>query len=637
MLSAHGANSGLLHTETGNSIFLFNELGVIVGREGTNSGDAVGGDIVFTISVNANGDVTVTQFEAVKHDDINDHDEANDPAVDEPPVDDAAIQQTILNGLVSLEATITDGDGDTDFDFIELGALIRFEDDGPRVTATGTITLELDESIVDPATTGQEGGTIASGADDQALTQPNGLAPFGVTTADASGMFTVDFGSDDGTAEYSLIIRTERDNVSELTDISTTNFFATQPADGGNPDSNTGDLNPFTPYADPAIYLFQIDDQTIEGYVGAPNGSGDPTGPLALRMTINETTGVITLEQFLAIHHSDANDHDFQVTEPSNLLEGVLAKLTATDGDGDFESAEVPVAMAIEDDGPVRVAEGECIEIGDEPGGIANFVLVLDTSGSIESGQLALIKQNVQDFLQDIAGSGAQDVRVHIVGFDTNSEVVGTFDIIVGGDPKDGLGEALDQAIAAVNALVGGGSTNYEAGLAQANEWINGGTVTIVNAHSFQSDLDDPGDDDNTAYVLTDNNGVRIAVVSAWEPFASNQLDDVDSNSDGFGVNDDDDLDQTDEMLRFDFGAFTDFDGAGDFGRAGEAVGFRGSEVTSATFTLDDNNGSGDTVFAWTIYFVGGGSESGSQTVTNDEKCDPDRHRRECRQVHRLY
>ena len=52
-LSSNGVDSGLDDTATGNSIFLFNEGGIIRGREGLNPGDAATGDIVFQVSVNA--------------------------------------------------------------------------------------------------------------------------------------------------------------------------------------------------------------------------------------------------------------------------------------------------------------------------------------------------------------------------------------------------------------------------------------------------------------------------------------------------------------------------------------------------------------------------------------------------------
>ncbi len=140
--------SGLYDTLTGLQIVLNKEtdavLGdVVVGRAGA------AGAVVFTISVDADtGDVSLEQVRAIVHDDINDHDEANDDgtaANDDAALDDAAIQQTLAADLVTLTATITDGDGDTAQDTRDIGAAFRFLDDGPELdfgNLVGTGTLE---------------------------------------------------------------------------------------------------------------------------------------------------------------------------------------------------------------------------------------------------------------------------------------------------------------------------------------------------------------------------------------------------------------------------------------------------------------------------------------------------------------
>jgi len=112
-ISAEDVLSGLQTTE-GKNIRLQNEGGIIVGRvdaDGNGSVDTT--DLAaFAIHVNATtGELTVVQYLSIKHDDINDHDESNDP-IDDPAVDDAALTQWLASGTVSLTATFTDGDGD---------------------------------------------------------------------------------------------------------------------------------------------------------------------------------------------------------------------------------------------------------------------------------------------------------------------------------------------------------------------------------------------------------------------------------------------------------------------------------------------------------------------------------------------
>ena len=122
--------------------------------------------------------------------------------------------------------------------------------------------------------------------------------------------------------------------------------------------------------------------------------------------------------------------------------------------------------------------------------------------------------------------------------------MVGTFDLIINGEIQDAAGDALGNqlqaAIDAVNDMDAGGSTNYEAGLAQAKEWIEGGTVDVTNAHEFDADTNVAKSD---AFVLTDANGVRIAVVSGWDDTTFEQQHDhgtIDSDPDGFGVGEND-------------------------------------------------------------------------------------------------
>src|SRR5262249_26536496 len=97
-VSSSGVDSGLVDTASGNHVFLFVESGQVVGREGTNAGTAVGGPIVFTVSVDASGNVTLDQQRAIIH-----------PTVSNPDSNEAV---TIGGNLITLTATATGKDGD---------------------------------------------------------------------------------------------------------------------------------------------------------------------------------------------------------------------------------------------------------------------------------------------------------------------------------------------------------------------------------------------------------------------------------------------------------------------------------------------------------------------------------------------
>jgi hypothetical protein len=115
-LSVAGADSGLTDTASGEAVVLTLVNGVIEGR--TETGD----ELVLKISVDqTDGDVTVNQYRAVVHDDPTDPDEADTP-------------KSIASDVVGLKLTVTDGDGDTGDDSIDLGPIIKLEDDGPTIT-----------------------------------------------------------------------------------------------------------------------------------------------------------------------------------------------------------------------------------------------------------------------------------------------------------------------------------------------------------------------------------------------------------------------------------------------------------------------------------------------------------------------
>src|SRR3970282_2189024 len=94
--------------------------------------DAVNsGNTVFTVSVDASGNVTLDQQRAVAHD------------LDGPPgpAHDDAMTLSVAD-LITLtrSSTITDRDGDTASDSasINIGTALSFEDDGPSIDVSAT-------------------------------------------------------------------------------------------------------------------------------------------------------------------------------------------------------------------------------------------------------------------------------------------------------------------------------------------------------------------------------------------------------------------------------------------------------------------------------------------------------------------
>ncbi|WP_460056550.1 DUF5801 repeats-in-toxin domain-containing protein [Pseudomonas sp. S2_D06] len=120
--------SGLIDTASGEAVNLSLNGSVVEGRTAT------GNLLVFTVSVAANGNVTLDQIRAVVHADATNPDDSTSLTSD---------------NLVTLTATITDGDGDSALATLNIGQNLVFKDDGPSITTTGVEpTLTVDETVL---------------------------------------------------------------------------------------------------------------------------------------------------------------------------------------------------------------------------------------------------------------------------------------------------------------------------------------------------------------------------------------------------------------------------------------------------------------------------------------------------------
>ena len=107
---------------------------------------------MFTVTVDASGNVTLDQHRAVVH-------PTNDP--NEPKTLSA-------DNLVTLTATITDKDGDSASAGLNIGQNLVFLDDGPSISAPGaSATLTVDETVLATNATASFAGAFTSsfGAD----------------------------------------------------------------------------------------------------------------------------------------------------------------------------------------------------------------------------------------------------------------------------------------------------------------------------------------------------------------------------------------------------------------------------------------------------------------------------------------
>ncbi len=177
-----GSYSGLQTTD-GHNIYLYSVGDFVVGRVGGtgvpgSAGDAnTQGDIAFAITINQLGQLSIAQYLSLHHDNPNNPDDT----------------KTLADNLLQVKLTVTDYDGDQDTRVIDIGSVVHFDDDGPKVLSNNTVALDDDLLNGNPGIAGNP--TDGAGSDDVA--SPG--APQNVT-----GTLGHDYGSD-GPGSVSLL------------------------------------------------------------------------------------------------------------------------------------------------------------------------------------------------------------------------------------------------------------------------------------------------------------------------------------------------------------------------------------------------------------------------------------------------
>ena len=148
-LSTPTGDSGLIESGTGLHVFLFKVGDTVVGKSGTNSTTAATGTTVFVVSVNgSSGEVTLDQQRAVVHN---------------PALSQGTSTTLTSAGLVVVNATAHDKDGDTASTHLDIGQFLNFTDDTP--TITGQILGGTVDFVVGAAGTTSHSLNGAVGAD----------------------------------------------------------------------------------------------------------------------------------------------------------------------------------------------------------------------------------------------------------------------------------------------------------------------------------------------------------------------------------------------------------------------------------------------------------------------------------------
>ncbi|SDH11690.1 DUF5801 repeats-in-toxin domain-containing protein [Nitrosomonas sp. Nm132] len=420
-LGVSGANavSGLTDTLTGDGVVLNKVGNDIVGTAGA------AGPEVLRITVDASGNVALSQSRAVVHDDPLDPSESASPA-------------TLLTAdLVTLAATITDGDGDTATATRNIGDAFKFEDDGltldfGNLVGTGTIAPQYGEwSRLVGA---DQPGNLDISLNQSQLVRPNGTTINGSSftfnelagSPDASGNFlfagslTADFdnivSTPDTTVDFTLTALNDGRYVFDLVQgFGSTVTFSSEDGslDAGGPDP----VRTLTIPPDEQVVFFGVQATTSDSDIVSAIGLGEPdlteaqveAGGFAFLGAANmnvSTSGIGIGNNNLdgdTTAGITAADESF-IINPETLLTGMKVFIDNSVGGYDPATEELYYKIFFDDgsnSGNIKVLSGDLTA---EAGGQVSFGIETQGSKLIDSVQLTMgkgvVKIPVIEFIQ---------------------------------------------------------------------------------------------------------------------------------------------------------------------------------------------------------------------------------------------
>ncbi|RSZ39976.1 hypothetical protein EJO66_07465 [Variovorax beijingensis] len=302
-VKTQGGDSGL--KSDGATIYLYLVSGKVIGSTSGTEAGILATNTIFDLAVSASGSVTLQQFAEIDH------------ALPGASSNYADQEATMADDLVTLSntVTITDQDGDTasDFKLLDIGANIKFDDDGPSVV----LAAPIDTAVLNT----QDADTIGAATD--SATEDFSTA-FGVTSSS--------YGADGaGTTVSSFALG-----------------VATQGGDSGLKSDGA------------TIYLYVVAG-TVIGSTAATEAD-ITAGNTIFDVTVSGT-GSVTLQQFAEIDHAlpgvGSNYADQEATLADTLIT-LTSTVTVTDGDGDTatdsEVLNIGANIRFDDDGPTVTA-----------------------------------------------------------------------------------------------------------------------------------------------------------------------------------------------------------------------------------------------------------------------------------------
>jgi hypothetical protein len=287
-----------------------------------------GTQTAFVLHINADGTLTLTEDVPLEHlNPANPNDTLN------------------LSGLINATITVTDYDGDHASGSVAIGGNITFYDDGPSIhVAVGSDAAVLLETH-DALTIGSASDTASS-------------------TANFGGVFSISSSSGGGDGAASTVWAFT--------------LGAVDHTDSGLKQAGT------------TIYLYQLANGSVVGSTSTTE-AGVSAANTVFGVTVNATTGVVTLTQYSEIDHplpGDTSSFDSQTVHLADGAVTLTGTATITDNDGDTASStqvvNIGANLLFADDGPSlsNVAAASSITIDETTAGDITGFPISATSGS---------------------------------------------------------------------------------------------------------------------------------------------------------------------------------------------------------------------------------------------------------------
>ncbi|CAK6694537.1 hypothetical protein OGCDGJMD_01654 [Cyanobium usitatum str. Tous] len=291
---------------------------------------SVGGVDYFQITINLDGDLSLTQLSAIWHPDPTSNDES-------------VTLTTTVADLLQVQQTVTDFDDDQASGTLNIGqGVFVFADDGPAEVIPAAVDLSGLSLLT------SDGG--AEGGNDDVIPGTDNVDGVGVADFDVKAAFeasiTADYGADGAGT------------------VAASGFKFVSTTSGLTAGNITGVSSGLTSNGTPVLLFLSADGLSLTGKAG-------DVGPTVFTVTIDGPTGAVTQTQLLNLDHAapgedggSGPDYDGvysdQVVDLSAINLAISGTVKTTDADGDFveqtvTSGTISGQFVFADDGPAEV------------------------------------------------------------------------------------------------------------------------------------------------------------------------------------------------------------------------------------------------------------------------------------------